>query len=62
MKKMMLVIDEPGSCMECPCAKRVGLVDIPRKFACQALHELHYTDREIGRPIYCPLLEVEHET
>ena len=55
MKKMTLVIDEPGNCWECPC-REVG--PLGSNIICGVLRALKFTDMEDGRPAYCPLVEV----
>ena len=51
MKRMMLVIDEPGSCMECPCREDMML----NRIICRALCKFKFTSLKNERPSYCPL-------
>ena len=54
--KAILEFEAPGNCLECPC----GHVVRDGRVACGAL-ENKFTDREIGRALYCPLRIMEDD-
>ena len=58
-KKMILEIDEPGSCSSC----RFGHEVVSKRgyrISCGAMYR-RWTDRIIGRALYCPLKYKEGE-
>lgn len=62
MAKVMLIMDMPSSCLDCPCSKFNS--NLENHWECEAIGmELSYIDLDIERPRSCPLREVpsKHE-
>ena len=58
MPKVMLIMDMPSSCLDCPCSKFNPNIKTECRWQCEANGmELSEINLDIERPILCPLRE-----